>query len=299
MNFRRFSLPLLLFAVVWFGAGPASAQLKVEMKINRRLFILHEPIIAIVEVTNLAGRDITLHDADHQPWFGFQVMTADQRPVPPLDPDYALEPMTIHAGQTLKRSVDITNLYQMSEFGLYRVRASIYLADLEKYFSSAVDNVEMSEGKLIWQQTLGVPDGSQGAGSYRVASLLTFRLPRDNELYVRIQDQDTGTVFCTHKIARLLSGYDPEVEVDESNRLHVLQLVGPRTYVYTRIGLAGEWIGQQVINETKTRPSLHRSETGVVTVRGGEVQQPAGSTPNPLAPVPAKLSDRPPGMPKS
>jgi hypothetical protein len=294
---RSLRFAALLFFLVVAGASTASAQLRVDLKIARRLFIVHEPIIASVQITNLAGRDVTLRDKDGQQWFGFQIMTPDERPIPPLNPNYSLEPMTVPEGKTVKRSVNLADLYQLSDFGLYRVKATVYFADLDRFFTSAQDNIELTEGKLIWQQTVGVPEGTEGAGTYRTLSILTHRLLRDNQLYIRVQDRNAGITYCTHKVARLLSGFEPEIELDEGNRLHVLQLVGPRTYVYTRVGLNGEWLGQQVISETKTRPNLRKLASGAVEVRGGAVQVAPAQSAGPLAPVPAKLSDRPPGLP--
>ena len=61
-----------LFALLLLGAT-AQAQIQVELKFKRLQYIAHEPIIASITITNLAGRDVDLHDDSGQHWFGFEV----------------------------------------------------------------------------------------------------------------------------------------------------------------------------------------------------------------------------------
>ena len=90
----------------------------------------------MVTISNLSGHDLLLDDADSQKWFSFQVTTGEGRIVPPLNLDYHLQPLSIPAGQTVKRSLNLSSLYAVQEFGLYRVKASVYSSDMQKYYSS-------------------------------------------------------------------------------------------------------------------------------------------------------------------
>lgn len=290
---RRLRSPLFIGVLFLMLSLQLQAQIQVGLRISRRLYMTYEPVVATISVTNLTGRDITLQDADGEKWFSFQIRTGDGRLVPPRDPNYQLADLTIPAGQTLKRSVDLTALYPISDFGLFRVRTAVYFADSKKYFSSDYCNIEISEGKLVWEQVVGVPQNMDGAGGSRTISLLTFRQPKNNMLYVRVADHDAGIIYTTCPIGRLLVQNEPQVMLDQSNQLHVLQLCGPKSYAYSQIGINGEWLGQTVFNEIKSRPHLVKSESGDVRVAGGSEQKdlPPGAPPIP------KLSERPPGMP--
>jgi len=270
------------------------AQIQVELKISRRFFMTYEPVVATVSITNRAGRDIVLQDADNQKWFSFSIFNGDDSPVGPRDLNYQVSPLTIPAGQTLKRKVNLNELYPINEFGLYRIRASVYFAELHKYFSSVPVSIEISEGKLIWQQVVGVPEGQEGAGTNRVISLLSFRLPDQNQLYVRVEDREAGIVYCNHSIGRLLESGPPQALLDLQNQIHLLQLVGPATYGYTKVGLNGELLEQSSYNQVKSRPHLKKQANGNVTVVGGQMEQPKDQV---QSNVP-KLSDRPAGLPE-
>jgi hypothetical protein len=167
---------------------------------------------------------------------------------------------------------------------------------LDKYFSSGVSGIEVSEGTSIWQQTVGIPDGQKNAGQYRTYSLLSFRQPRDNMLYVRIEDENAGLVYGTFPLGRLINGYEPEEQVDSLSELHILQMIAPKEYLYTRLGPNAEMLGQEDYTDLKTRPHLKRTADGDVAISGGVEVLPA--TAQVMAPGP-KLSDRPAGMPSA
>lgn len=291
--FRRVLLFVSLLAVL---APELHAQLQVQVRVSRRLYVAYEPIVATLQITNLTGRDVTLQDSDGHNWLAFRIRTGDDRLVPPRDVNYQVGPITIGVGETLKRSVNLVSLYPVTDLGLYRMQATIYFAELDQFFTSASATFEVSEGKLIWRQTVGIPEGQEGAGEFRTYSLLTFRQPKDNMLYVRTEDEKQGIVYSTYPIARLLIDNPPQYLLDTRNQLHVFQLMGPKTYAYTQIGLNGQFLGQTYHTALKTRPHLKRSSDGKVAVIGGQQEVPIAQ--NAGAPPAPKLSDRPPGMPK-
>ena len=61
-NLRR----LLPWLFVFIFAATTEAQVEVDLKFKRLQYIAHEPVVATVAITNLAGRDIELRDADGQ-----------------------------------------------------------------------------------------------------------------------------------------------------------------------------------------------------------------------------------------
>ena len=67
-----------------FLAATAGAQIQVELKFKRLQYVAHEPVMATVKITNLAGRDIDLHDENGQRWFGFEINAGEGRLLAPL-----------------------------------------------------------------------------------------------------------------------------------------------------------------------------------------------------------------------
>ena len=288
---------LILLAAVLALLTPARAQIAVDISIKQRLFIRHEPILATITVTNQTGRDITLADARESQWFSFQISSEGDHFVPPRNPDYHLPPLPIRSGETLKRTVNLSELYDLGDFGIYRIRANIYLAEIDKYFSSKPTHVDITEGRIMWRRTAGVPSGQKNAGQTHIFSLLAHQHGEQNTLYISVEDQDQGTVFCTSTLGRIIDGAPPEIQFDSGNNLYILHLVAQRTFVLTKFSVNGEYLGQSNYTAPKTRPSLRKLADGTLQIIGGKHEAPVPTEPA-AAPPPPKLSDRPAGLPK-
>jgi hypothetical protein len=274
-------------------ATAAEAQIQVDLKFKRLQYIAYEPVVATVAITNLAGRDIELHDADGQSWLGFELSGSEEQPIAPLSGAKAEPALKIAAGQRVTRQINLTPLFPVNEFGAYHVRTNVYFADLGKFFYSGTRVFEVTDARPIWQQTVGVPEGTAGSGEVRTYSLMTNRFPDHTSLYVRVQDKDHGVVYATYSLGRTISSEQPQAEIDRANQLHVLHCAAPRAWSYARVGLNGELLEHSSFMETKTRPRLLHSANGEIAVRGGVIEAPAR---NSAGKVP-KLSARPPAEP--
>jgi hypothetical protein len=277
------------------AAAQARGQLQVELNLKRLQYIAYEPILATVGITNLAGRDVDLHDADGQAWFGFEVTGKESEPIAPVTPNYTQPPLKIPAGKKVTQRINLTPLYSVHDFGTYHIRAHIYFPDLNKFFYSQAKVFEVTDARPIWQRTVGVAEGAPVSGKTRTYSLLSTRFPDHTALYVRVEDKDSGAVYATYSLGRSIEFGEPQAEVDRSNQLHVLHCASPRVWQYSRVGLDGQLLAHSSFMETKTRPHLVHLDDGKVAVRGGMIETPASQTARESLP---KLSDRPAEMPK-
>ena len=284
----------ILLAALVLAAASAHAQIQVDLKFKRLQYIAHEPILATVKIANLSGRDVDLRDDNGQHWFGFEVNAGEGRLLAPLKGSSSEPALHIEAGQTVTRRINLTPLFPVSDLGAYHVRANIYFTDLNKFFYSATKAFQVTDARAIWQKTVGVPDGVSGAGDVRTYSLLSNRFVDYTGLYVRVENRETGVVYSTYSLGRIIANEEPQAEIDRANQLHVLHCAAPRSWSYSHIGLNGELLKHSTFLETKTRPRLRHRADGFVAVSGGMPDVPIAESKR--APAP-KLSDRPPGNP--
>lgn len=288
---------LLSAACLLLMAAPARAQIQVELKLPRLQYIAYEPVVAKLAITNLAGRDIDLRDADGQGWFGFEITGGEGQPIAPLSAANKSEgALSIPAGKTVTQKINLTPLYSVHEFGTYRVRAHVYFGDLSKFFYSQTKVFQVTDARPIWQKTVGIPDGAPGAGDTRTYSLLSNRFPDHTSLYVRVEDKNSGVVYATYSLGRVIAFDEPRAEIDSTNQLHVLHCAAPRSWAYSRVGLNGELLTRSTFMESKTRPRLRHAPDGTVLVLGGMVEAPVAQSTKTTVP---KLSARPPDLPKN
>lgn len=264
-------LPVILLGLMLLAGSvfTASAQVRVDIAFKRKLYVLYEPIIATVTINNLSGQPLLLEDSGRHRWFGFDIERADGRLVPPNNPDYALAPAAVGVGEKLTRAVNITPLFPLRDFGLYRVKATVYVASLGRHFSSPPLGVEITEGRPIWQEVAGVPGTEGGKPELRTITLLTHKLSRSTRLYARIEDKESGKIFAMHQLGTFLTFGRPDVMLDARNEIHILQNSAPKHFIYTHLGLQGEVLAQQSYMEVGSRPALVKQAGGSVAVQGG------------------------------
>src|SRR5256885_9177622 len=109
----------LLLGVAFFSiAAAAHAQIQVDLKFKRLQYIAYEPVLATVTITNLAGRDVELHDDGEQPWFGFEVTANEGRTLVPL-PHQPEPPLRLAAGPAVTRKMNLTPRFPVTDLVVY------------------------------------------------------------------------------------------------------------------------------------------------------------------------------------
>ena len=285
-------MPRLLLALVFTLCSlvSAHAQIEVSVELPRRAYLRGESIDLKVTIRNLSGHDLVFSDADGRRWFGFEVVRGRDTPLGPLDPNYANPPTTILAGESVERTVDLLRLFPINEHDSYKIRAAIYSAEFKKFFTSDEGNVDISEGKILWRQTAGVPEGKEAAGELREFSLVLFQKPKSLELYVRVEDETTRNCLATYPVGKMIAGSTPVTELSSENTLYVLHMNAPSQYALSKVGINGEWMGQSLWASSTGRAVVRRKPSGDMVIVGAQRIREATAAGAAIIP---KLSDRP------
>ncbi|MDF2375612.1 MAG: hypothetical protein P1U81_05185 [Verrucomicrobiales bacterium] len=292
-------LTLLSLAFVLMLSHSANAQIQVELKLDRTLFVAHEPITGTLTLVNRAGQDLIFGDSGGMSWLDFTVTDGRGHLVVPVRNQLNERPVVLSSGQTYEHKVTINRYYPMSTVGQYRVRANVSFPQINRVFQSKTLSVQVTEGQPIWSQIVGVPQGHPHAGSYREFSLMTYyHGARSKALYFRLKDSDSGVVYKTYPIGDYMSLRKPTYSIDRQNQLHVLHMTGPQRYKYTVVNIDGDPVRQEKYFEKNgNRPELKSSDFGDVSVVGGFTEEEM-STPYEHTEF-RRISERPPGLPNN
>lgn len=286
----------------WLGAvfalsllSTAQAQIVVSMKPLKKLYVAYEPIQVEMSVLNRAGRDVVLTGKGATPWLSFQITDDAGRLISPED-SATFPPVMVPAGQALSRTVALNQLYPMNRQGLYKVQASVYFPQLDSYFNSSTQTIQVAEARELWSQVVGVPEGHEMAGTYRRYALLMFNNGAEKLLYVRVQDERTGTVRASYSLGQIVLIREPERIIDAQNCLHILHMGAPRAFAYTVIDVDGKVLKRQTYyEEGGSRPRLTASNDGSALIIGGISDEKARE--DPIHAEVRKISDRPKELP--
>lgn len=290
-----FCLLVLLSVLV---AGQAQAQLVVNVRTNKRVYVAYEPIIATVTVANRAGKDVVLGDHDGVSWLTLQVNVVGGDRLMPYSGTPRFEPRVLAKNAMVEQTVSLGHFYPLGGQDTYSVRASVFFPELGQSFVSNHATFRVSEGTIFWQEQIGLASERSGRSTYRRFMLLSFQEDDHMSLFVRLKDERSNRVLATYALGRLVPHRDPQATIDAQSRLHVLFLTGPRFYRHSVIGPNGVREAEEIYQTHEGRhPQLVVSNAGNVRVAGGQLFDPNQPPPEAREFV-RRLTERPPGLPQ-
>jgi hypothetical protein len=255
----RFTL-LCLGVLLWPVLG--QAQLTVVLSAEKSSFLLFEPMVLSVKVTNVSDTEIALDNQGERPWLSFLIQAADRRKVR-AESALKVEPFLLGPGKSRIVSIDITPHYAIRDSGQYSVQAVVEVPGRRSFLTDAL-TLNIGKGEVIWTKSY------LDAGTQRVISLVRFIDMRDSSLYLRVEEPKENLVFSTLKLGRLISFTNPEVKLDTSRNIHILHPVGARLYRYTQTDANGQMINQEDREVGPEPLALRPRQDGRVEFVGGK-----------------------------
>lgn len=258
----------LLAMILGLSGQGLWAQLAVRLASERSTYLLYEPMVVTVEISNTSTEPVLLNSgAQDRPWLSFLIRTVDGRKVRTEQP-LRLDPVTLAPGQRQLLSVDLTPLYAIRETGQYTVQAAVQPPGKQGYLTDALA-LGVGKGDTIWTRTY--VDG----GVKRVVSLVRFMDRREVTLYLRVEEPNENLVYATTRLGRMVAFTSPQVEMDAEWGIHIVHPVGARTYRYTRATAEGRVLAQEDRESGATPPTLAQRPGGRIEFVGGiENKQP-------------------------
>ncbi len=256
------TLRILFLALA--ATGLASAQLSATLSIPKTQYVAGEPVVVVVTVTNHAGQILTFSGDARTPWLDFIVKDRHGESVTPKGRS-VFGKMTIRAGESLSREVDLAQCFQLSEPGNFSVSALVHMpGDATGGASSNRVLFNQSPGSPYWTQKVGTPGKP---GQTREFRLLNFSGDEKSQIYAQVIDNRTGNNVRTFLLGDVLMLRKPLVTVDRLQRMHVLFLATPTMWVHCQVDSDGKLVERQIHQRgTQGDPQLMTFGDGTVRV---------------------------------
>lgn len=233
--FKLFLLPALCCV--------ASAQLSTTLRLSKNQYLAGEPVIAVVNITNYAGQDLTFYGDGRMQWLTFILKDSHGEEVTPKG-RAAFGKMTIKAGASMAREVDLSQIFYLSEPGNFSATAVIHLpGNTGEGTSSNRVLFNQSPGVVYWKQKVGIPGK---AGQTREFRVINFSGDQKAQIYIQVIDGRTGQNVRTFNLGEVLMLRKPLVTVDRLQRMHVMYLGTPTMWVHCEVDTDGKLISRQL-----------------------------------------------------
>lgn len=234
-------LRVLILSLAFAGAG--NAQLSTSLRLSKKLYVTGEPVIAVVTITNHAGRPLTFASDGRTQWLDFIMKDNRGETVSPKG-QTVFGKMTIKAGESLAREVDLTQHFQLSESGNFTVTAVVHMpGDIGEGSSTNRVLFSQTPGALYWSQKVGIPGKP---GQTRDLRLLSFSGVERAQIYAQVIDDTTGQNVRTFLLGDILTLRKPLATVDRQQRMHVMFLATPTMWVHCEISTDGKLVNRQI-----------------------------------------------------
>ena len=260
---RTLSLTVLLFAAAILAA---TAQLAVEVVVDRDQFLRDESLPVKVRVTNRSGQTLRL-GADNE-WLSFALEGHDTGTVTKTAEVPVKGEFTLESAQVATRQVDLSPCYDLSQPGRYTITATVRIKEWNDETASRPRRIEIVRGTKLWEQEFGVPTES-GPPETRRYMLQQANYQKQLKLYLRLADLSDNKVFRVFPLGPLVSFSRPEAQLDRSSELSTLFQTGARSFLFYVIRPDGEVAIRQTYDYTTTRPTLRSNDEGRIYVAGG------------------------------
>lgn len=222
--------------------GTATAQLATSLKLSKQQYVAGEPVIASVTITNHAGQTLTFAGDERSPWLNF-MMTDRKGGAVTSRGNTAFGKMTIRAGESMSREVDLSQHFQLSEPGTFAVSAVVRMpGSTTEGASTNRVMFNQSPGSTYWTQKVGIPSKPGHTREFRI---INFSGDDKSYIYAQVIDDTTGQNVRTFMLGEVLLLRKPLVTVDRDQRLHVMYLATPNLWVHCMIDTDGTLVNRE------------------------------------------------------
>lgn len=238
---RLKALSILSLALALVSA--AHAQLTTTLQLNKTQYLAGEPVIATVNITNHAGQQLTFYGDGRMQWLTFILKDNHGEEVTPKG-RAAFGKMTIAAGASMARQVDLSQIFYLSEPGNFSATAVIHMPGNNGEGASTNRVLfNQSPGAPYWRQKVGI---AGKAGQTREFRIINFSGDEKAQIYAQVIDGRTGLNVRTMALGDVLMLRKPLVTVDRSQRMHVMYLATPSMWVHCQIDTDGKLVSREI-----------------------------------------------------
>lgn len=224
-------------------AASAHAQLSASLQMSKRQYVAGEPVMAVINITNHSGRDLVFGGSDRISWLDFIVRTGQGHPLTPFRAP-AFGTVTIGAGQSMARQVNLSTFFPLSDSGNFSVNGVVRMpGETREGTATNRSSFILMPGRSFWSQKVGLPDRPGKTREFRVLSASNSG---KTSIYAQVIDDSTGLSVATFAIGEVIMSRNPMVSVDRQQRLHILYLATPAVWVHAIVTTDGELLDRSL-----------------------------------------------------
>lgn len=262
-------------------AAAAQGQVTVSLQIERPQYLTHEPVTAVVSITNRSGKELFLQSTTKGnlaiSWLDFTIRDGRAQVIA-RSSDAVFRAAKIPAGQTMARTINLGQMFPIHHSGNYSVVANVRqgtdLSNATVYNSNSA-RFSVSDGRVLFKQAFGAPNTPAPDREYQV---LAYNDGQHTAIYASVLDTKRATSISTFRLSTALLFRNPQATLDSKNNLHVLYLATPAIFVHATVSPDGKVVDTKYFQRgSASMPQLMAFSNGEIVTQGGIPYDPAAA----------------------
>ncbi|MEO0452541.1 MAG: hypothetical protein AAFY98_00205 [Verrucomicrobiota bacterium] len=262
---KNLFLVCLSLAVIGLAATDLHAQLSVRIQADRDSYLLYEPVVYTVQLSNDGDIPLALSDGDTgiNPWLNFLIFDSSERRVRSIPgksmPDLILEP-----GESKALAVNLIPLYQLRSTGQYDVKVSVKIPGGRTVLTSPL-RFYIGKGQEIWSESQLID------GVSREYSLHLFIEGEQLYLYSRVEEPEQRLVYGTTRLGPLVGYTEPKAMFDKNGNFHVLHISNSTVHTHSMLTAGGKLVKSDDYQQIQGRaPQFVAQSDGSFKIGGAQ-----------------------------
>ena len=283
----------LTLLILTLSTFVALGQVSVTIKVDRRQYLEHEPVTAVVTVTNRSGRELDftsrLEGKIAHSWLDFSMRDSGGRGMARRH-HKVFQRAVIPAGRSMSRRVNLSGMFNVAKVGNFAVTAHVRRPGLDEVsYTSNSGHFTVGSGTKLHRVPFGVPDSPVTKRQYNV---VTFNDGKKTSIYAQVMDINAGRSISTFRLSEYLGFVKPQIALDGKNQLHILYLADPEIFVHATVNQDGRHTGTKYFKRAGGRnPRFVTFTDGSLVVSGAIPYDPAKAAKD--QPKARRASERP------
>jgi hypothetical protein len=254
--------------LVLCAAAPlARGQVELRLKIPSSIFLEMEPAVATLEIHNRTGEALRLGGESPTALLRLDIQRGSGEFVRPSEIPLVEEPVEIPPRGRRTLTLDMPQHYLMHRPGPHSVVACLdiegELIHSERFLFDVVPGFELRRIEARVRAGEG-----EGAGRRHVLSFRSLARDREEWLFARFDEPAAGLCHGVYLLGPVLRAFEPQVEIDHDNLVHVLHQSAPQRFTHSVFALDGAPVSVRYYGGRISDARLETDDEGMVSPVG-------------------------------
>lgn len=217
----------ILFVSILLLPVVSAAQLRVSLRLEHDSFLQFEPLLAFVSIYNDSDTPFVLDEdaKDNNAHVRFGIEKKRDEPVLRINKQPMVRKLQVMTDEEQEIFADLSLWYDVGSVGRYVVRAEVDWNG--KTFRSNEIMIDIVRGIEIRSVSRNVPGHPELMCKY---SLRYWARGNSEYLFLRVDEEDSGTNYGVFQLGRVIRVFKPVIEVDRSGNVKVIHQSGRDCY---------------------------------------------------------------------